>query len=106
MGMIIRAWRGRADSSNSRTYVDHFTQSVLPELRSIEGFMGASLLRQNRPDDVEFLVLTRWSSMNAIRTFAGADVQKAVVEPTAVAALISFDSTVQHYEVIEEVAAA
>jgi heme-degrading monooxygenase HmoA len=101
--MIVRAWRGRAAAAKSNSYVDHFTQNVLPELRDIDGFIGASLLKQSRPDDVEFLVLTRWSSLDAVRAFAGADIRKAVVEPAAVAALISFDPTVEHYEVIEEV---
>jgi heme-degrading monooxygenase HmoA len=101
--MIVRAWRGRAAAAKSNSYVDHFTQNVLPELRDIDGFIGASLLKQSRPDDVEFLVLTRWSSLDAVRAFAGPDIRKAVVEPEAVAALISFDPTVEHYEVIEEV---
>jgi|SRR5580658_11349158 heme-degrading monooxygenase HmoA len=101
--MIVRAWRGQALSSNPTAYIEHFKRNVLPELGTIEGFLGASLLRQNRPDDVEFLVLTRWSSIEAIRRFAGDDVGKAIVEPEAAAALASFDTTVQHYEVVEEV---
>lgn len=40
--------------------------------------------------------------MDAIRAFAGDDVESAVVEPEAVAALVSFDRTVQHYEVVQE----
>jgi heme-degrading monooxygenase HmoA len=51
-----------------------------------------------------FRVLTRWSSMDAIRAFAGADVRKAVVEPAAAAALISFDLAAEHFELLEEVA--
>ena len=101
--MIVRIWRGRADSLKSGTYVEHFTQSVLPDLRTIKGFLGASLLRQNRSSEVEFLVLTKWSSMDAIRAFAGNDVRKAVVRPEAVAALTSFDATVEHYEAVEDV---
>jgi hypothetical protein len=54
-------------------------------------------------DKVEFLVLTRWQSMEAVRAFAGARVDKAVVEPGAVAALDDFDAAVRHYEVIEDV---
>ncbi len=40
--------------------------------------------------------------MDAIRVFAGEEIDKAVVEPGAVAALLDFDAKVQHYEVIEE----
>lgn len=41
--------------------------------------------------------------MAAIRAFAGMDVEKAVVEPDAAAALIEFDGRVRHYELIDDV---
>jgi hypothetical protein len=50
-------------------------------------------------------VLARWQSLAAIRAFAGADIEKAVVEPNAVAAHMEFDKTVRHYEVLEEISA-
>jgi heme-degrading monooxygenase HmoA len=98
--MIVRSWRGRAAKGNA-AYVEHFRRNVMPELREIEGFLGASLLREERAADVEFLVLTRWASMDAVRAFAGADAARAVVEPEAVAALTDYDRTVHHYEVVE-----
>ncbi len=100
--MIVRTWRGRAASTNAPAYAEHFRRRVLPELRGIDGFLGATLLRQDGPDEVEYLVLTRWASMDAVRAFAGEDVGKAVVEPEAAAALAGFDETVRHYEVVEE----
>jgi heme-degrading monooxygenase HmoA len=101
--VIVRAWQGCAAVTNPSGYVEHFRRNVLPELRRIDGLLGASLLRETRLQQVEFLVLTRWASMEAIRAFAGRDVTKAVVEPEAVAALVSFDETVRHYEVVEEI---
>jgi heme-degrading monooxygenase HmoA len=100
--MILRVWRGRALPTKAFAYPAHFRQSVLPELKGIAGFLGAYLLRQERTDGVEFMVLTKWTSMQAIQAFAGKDVGKAVVEPAAVAALAEFDETVQHYEVAED----
>jgi heme-degrading monooxygenase HmoA len=58
----------------------------------MEGFQGAMLLRGDRADEVEFLVLTRWASMEAICAFAGDDVRNAVVEEQAEAALLCFRS--------------
>jgi heme-degrading monooxygenase HmoA len=101
--MIIREWRGRARSSQADAYPKHFRETVVPELRRVPGFIGAQLGRRQLDDDIEFLVLTRWRSMDAIRAFAGMNVEKAVVEPDAVAALIEFDGSVRHYEVVEEV---
>ena len=99
--MVIREWRGRAEPSRPEAYPKHFRDNVLPELRNIAGFVGARLARRNLGDKLEFLVLTRWRSMDAIRAFAGSDVEKAVVEPGAVAALSDFDAQVRHYEVLE-----
>jgi heme-degrading monooxygenase HmoA len=103
--MIIREWRGRATRCNADAYPRHFRATVVPELRNLAGFLGAQLSQRALNDGIEYLVLTRWKSMNAIRGFAGGDVTRAVVEPRAVAALVDFDETVQHYEVIEDVCA-
>jgi heme-degrading monooxygenase HmoA len=101
--MIIREWRGRASPATAAAYPRHFHEKVVPELRDVPGFAGAQLGRRQIDGKTEFLVLTRWQSMNAIRAFAGIDVEKAVVEPDAVAALTDFDANVRHYEVIEDV---
>ena len=100
--MIIREWRGRAEPSKAEAYPDHFRDHVLPQLRRIAGFLGTHLCRRPLDEGIEFLVLTRWRSIEAIRGFAGDDISKAIVEPAAAAALLDFDASVQHYEVIEE----
>ena len=101
--MIIREWRGRASPDNTEAYPAHFRTNVLPELRTVPGFLGAHLSRRQHGDLIEFLVLTRWESLDAIRAFAGDDIGRAVVEPGAVAALVEYDPRVQHYDVLETV---
>ena len=93
--MIVRAWRGRAAGADGDAYVRHLSESVFPGLGRIAGHRGAELLRSGD----EFLVLTRWDSMDAIRAFAGDTPERAVVEPEARAVLREFDETVTHYEV-------
>ena len=101
--MIIREWRGRASPERAAAYPKHFHDNVVPGLRKLRGFIGAHLSQRELGGKLEFLVLTRWQSMDAICSFAGADVEKAVVEPGAVAALTDYDTRVQHYAVITEV---
>ena len=103
--MIIREWRGRTDRHRSAAYLTHFRTVVIPELHAVPGFVGAVLSERTTGDRVEFLVLTRWVSIEAIRAFAGPDPEKAVVEPGAIAALTDYDDGVRHYEVLEEVSA-
>jgi heme-degrading monooxygenase HmoA len=99
--MIIREWRGRARRSQADAYPRHFRERVISELREVPGFMGAQLSRRDVDGGVEFLVLTQWQSMDAIRGFAGTEVDKAVVERGAAAAHVEFDERVRHYEVVE-----
>jgi heme-degrading monooxygenase HmoA len=66
--MIIREWRGRASPRNEDAYPKHFRENVVPELRKLAGFLGADLSRRQLGDQIEFLVLTRWQSMEAIRS--------------------------------------
>jgi heme-degrading monooxygenase HmoA len=101
--VIIREWRGRAAASDPDAYPNHFRSTVMPELCGLPGFLGAHLCRRRIGDRIEFLVLTKWRSMDAVRAFAGADAGKAIVEPGAVAALADFDDRAQHYETIEDI---
>ena len=100
--MIIREWRGRALRSRESAYPDHFNNTVLPQLQSLPGFSGAQLCRRHKDQLVEFVVLTRWASFDAIRAFAGPHYEQAVVEPAGVAALTDYDSVAQHYEILTD----
>ena len=101
--MIVRVWRARAPVANPSAYPRYFIDHVLPQLQRLDGFAGATLLRQHRAHDIEYVVETRWTSMDPIRVFAGANVERAVVEPEAQAALIDYDQRVSHYEIVHEV---
>ena len=95
--MIVRSWRGRAPKDRADSYARHFFDVVLPKLQSLTGFAGATLLRRAAGDETEFLVLTSWDSMDAVRGFAGETPDAAVVDADARSLLSTFDSTVDHW---------
>jgi uncharacterized protein YciI/heme-degrading monooxygenase HmoA len=99
-GPVLRMWRGNSTPQKSRDYVEHVTSKVFPALQAIDGHRGAYLLRRSVDDAVEFVVLTLWESMDAVRKFAGPKPENAVVEPEARAALTEFDKLVAHFDVI------
>jgi heme-degrading monooxygenase HmoA len=98
--MVVRTWRGYGAVADAQAYPRHLLQSVRPKLEQLAGFRGLYLLRRRDFEEIEFLVLTLWDSMEAVHTFAGEQPEQAVVEPEARAALVRFDNTVQHYEVL------
>lgn len=97
--MISRHWRGLAKPEAAQAYVDHLRSETFPAIRQLPGFVGASILQRTLPGGVEFLVVTQWSSLDAIRAFAGPDAEQAVVPDSVRAMMVEFDRSVRHYEV-------
>ena len=101
--VIARRWTAQAEGAGQAdAYVAHFERSVRPHLESAEGFLGAMIERVDTGAGVEIAVVTRWASMDAIRAFAGEDVERAVVEPEARAVLSRFDTRVRHTELADD----
>jgi uncharacterized protein YciI len=97
---ILRMWKARSTMERAPEYVEHATSKVFPALNAIEGYRGAYLLRRAVEGAVDLVVLTLCESMVAVRTFAGATPENAVVEPAARAMLTSFDDAVTHFEIV------
>ena len=100
--MIARIWNAETTPAGAPGYAEHLRAHVLPALRQVEGYAGAMLLERSSAGAVEIVVITLWRSLEAIRGFAGADLESAVVAGDAAAALTEYDRRVRHYEVVVE----
>jgi hypothetical protein len=101
--MIIRMWRGYAASVTAADAYQEFLRSTfLPSIHSLEGYCGATVLRRALGDEIEFVALTRFTSLAAIRKFAGEDYEAAHVAPRARELLSHFDARCQHFECVVE----
>jgi heme-degrading monooxygenase HmoA len=98
--MIARVWHGWASSTGADTYQEHFQSTVVINLKQVQGFRAAELWRREEQSEVEFVAVTTWESLDAVRAFAGADYERAVVEPEARGVLTKFDQRVKHYEIV------
>lgn len=101
--MIARRWRGWADGpGKADAYVAHFERTVRPQLDGTAGFVDVMLERiEDDAGPTEIVVVTRWESMDAVRGFAGDEVDAAVVEAEARAVLVDFDDQVRHIELAD-----
>ncbi len=97
--MIVRLWTGTAHRGEEAEYLAHLREAVIPEIRALPGARGVRVLRGVEPDDAEFVVMTYWADLEAVKGFAGADARVAVVPPEAQALLARFDREAQHFEV-------
>jgi heme-degrading monooxygenase HmoA len=100
--MISRHWRGVAKPEEADHYIHHLRNNTFPKLAKINGFIRASILRRSTAEGTEFLVVTTWQSIEAIRQFAGESVHNAVVPPEVRAMMVEYDREVAHYEIVED----
>jgi heme-degrading monooxygenase HmoA len=98
--MIARTWRGATRAEDADTYLDYLHQTGLTEYRKIEGNRGVTALRRITGGKAEFLLISLWDSEEAIRKFAGQDIERAVFYPEDERFLIDRDNQVSHYEVV------
>ena len=99
--MISRNWRGIARQEEADNYVRHLQLHTFPALSRIPGFVSAEIMRRATSRGVEFLIVTTWQSIEAIRRFAGESIGVAVVPPEVQAMMVEFDFEVTHYEIVD-----
>jgi hypothetical protein len=97
---IVRVWKGYGTQSGVERYcLEHFPISVLPYLRSIDGFVEAKVMTRPQRDETEVVVATVWDSIDSVKGFAGENYEEAVVEPVVRELLDRFDDHVTHFTV-------
>jgi heme-degrading monooxygenase HmoA len=93
-------WHGWTTREHADAYERLLVTKILPGIHRVAGYQGAYLLRRDVPEGVEFVTLTLFESLEAVRAFAGADLEVAVVPPDARALLSRFDERSVHFDVV------
>jgi heme-degrading monooxygenase HmoA len=97
--MIARHWRGWTEPQNADAYETLLKTQVLPGLGKIAGYRGGYVLRGDVADEVEFVVINLFDSVEAVRAFAGPNYATAVCEPEARRLLSRIETMAHHYDV-------
>lgn len=100
--MIARIWRGATRARDAEAYLDYLDRTGHAEYRHVAGHRGTLTLRRVEADRAEFVVLSLWESMDAVRRFAGADVERAVFYPEDDRFLVEREERVAHFDVVHE----
>jgi len=98
--MIVRTWRGATRAENTDTYLDYLRKTGFAGFRATPGNRGAIGLRRVRDGKAEFFLLSFWDSEDAIRRFAGEDIEQAVFYPEDEEFLTEKDEQVEHFELV------
>jgi heme-degrading monooxygenase HmoA len=101
--MIARIWHGSTKPENADAYESHLTPELLPGLSETQGFQRSYLLRRAVGDQVEFITIILFDSLDDVRAIASPDYERAVIPEDRLPLLSRYDATAAHYDVVSTV---
>jgi len=106
--VIARIWRGWTTTGDGDAYEALLRTTIFPALADrVSGFNGGYVLRrEERGGEDEFVVITLFESLDAVRAFAGERYEVPVIEPEAARLLSRGDERAAHYVVVRRSTAA
>ena len=99
--MIARVWRGWTSADDADEYAEYLLATGMRQARATPGNQGAYFLRRIEGDRAEFVTVILWETLDAVRAFAGDDVEQAVFFPEDARYLVEREPTVRHYELFD-----
>jgi heme-degrading monooxygenase HmoA len=98
--VIARVWKGYAKPDHADAYESMLKPDLLPGLSTKKGFRGSYLLRNAAGDEVEFVTIILWDSLEDVKALAGEDYEHAVVPEARKQHLSRYDDKAAHYDVV------
>ena len=99
--MVCRVWYGWTSVSHAQLYDDYLQKELFPrvdgDLHS-HGYLGYQLLRRSQGEEVEFMTMLWFDSIESVRSFAGENYEKPVISEKARSLLTRFAERADHYQ--------
>lgn len=96
--MIARVWRGYTKPEDADAYEAMLKPELLPGLERAKGYIGSFLGRRMVADEIEFMTVIFWESLDSIKLIAGPGFESAVIPEERRKYLVRYDSHAAHYE--------
>jgi len=98
--VIARLWHGFTKPEHADAYEAMLKPELLRGLSKVKGYLGSYLLRRNIGNEVEFITIIHWESIDAIRAVAGPDHETAVIPEERRQYLSHYDAKAAHYQIV------
>jgi hypothetical protein len=98
--MIARVWSGRTPLEKADDYMEYLRKTGIKAHGAVRGNRGDYVWKRVEDGVAEFWVISLWDSLEAIREFAGPQIERAVYFPEDEAFLLELDPQVKHYEIL------
>lgn len=94
---VGRMWHGRVPESKAAEYLEYLNRDGVDKIEKIPGNLGADVMTSTHDGITEFLVISYWHSLDDIKAYAGAYIEKVHNLPRDPEFLIEPESKVRHF---------
>lgn len=98
--MIVRIWHGRVPTEKAEDYRVFLNQRAIPDYQSVPGNLSVYILQQQSGDITHFVTMTFWEDIDAVRGFAGEEIERAKYYPEDKDFLVDYEPFVIHLDVV------
>ena len=101
---VKRIWHGWTSPDQAPKYRDILFNQVIPgiEAKQIRGYRGIEVLERDQGDEVEFVTIMTFDSIQNVVDFQGSDYEACYVPDVAQAVLSRWDQRAAHYELVDD----
>ena len=96
--MITRIWHGRTKTEHAFIYRQYVTETGIPDYLNTSGNLGAQIWQREEGEITHIWTVSWWKDVESIKTFAGAEFEKAHYYEEDQKYLLEFEPTVIHCE--------
>lgn len=101
---VKRIWHGWTTPENADTYQELLHREIFPgiEAKEIQGYRCVELFRRDLEDEVEFVTIMTFDSLQSVKAFQGKEYEHSYVPESARKVLKRWDKSAAHYETVEK----
>ena len=103
--MITRIWHGYTSKKDADAYENMLKHEIFEtiEKKNIKGYTGIQLLKRELENEIEFITIMWFESIESVKQFMGEDYETAYVLPQAQKLLLRYDKKSAHYNMLHEI---
>jgi heme-degrading monooxygenase HmoA len=96
--MVARIWHGRTPLSKADEYKQYLFDVGVKKIATLPGNRGVQLMMNRTVEQAEFMVVSYWDSLDAIKGYAGDSYTRVHDLPRDKEFLIDMETLVRHFE--------
>jgi heme-degrading monooxygenase HmoA len=96
--MVARLWHGRTPADKADEYRQYLFDVGVKKIASLPGNRGVQMMMSKTADQGEFMVVSYWDSIEAIKGYAGEEYTKVHDLPRDKEFLIDHEPLVRHFD--------